>query len=627
MAIIGILAGITAGAVTGLGGQGINAQIASDTNAIETAADRFLNDTFPETFPVEALASGEEDLGVRTIDFDAALPQDPTKTFVPDFLKKIPDSAALVSYRIDTVTGRVFTADDGATLVPPPDSRLDASFSDLSPSGNPVVTFELNMGKNRAAVEELRIQGPGGFVLGGRALPAGSKVGKLEITFGNDNPWRSGHEISVDTDLIATGRAHEWEMTVDYTSATSDSDNSSVTGVREGVGTLTHSFTISASGDLGVPGKIFLVMDRTGLTKFQNEATETWVLTIFDKAQDSAGVVIVPEERLITNPSVSKVYRWLTEEHSTVQVEDIFVPVAGRLSIVIKVVVSPTATPSPSPTPAPTPTATPPPTPTPAPLTLVQTIDGTQGGGIAFLNVVDVAVDAGNNIRVIETDIVTFDGRLRSFDTNGDPISPTVTLDQPKSVAIDSSGKSVVVEGFTFTIATRNLDGALDSSFPTTGNSLSVAVGQDGNYLVGQSPVRVRQFSPLAGTLLQTIGASDFTGSSVDAVAVDPTTGRFYAADSTGGADRVLLFNANGTFNSVFVTGIPQPLGLAVDASGNVYVSQTITGPRIRIFQPNKFELDSIVTDISNPRGIAIDNDGRIIVADGPVVKICSKLP
>lgn len=238
MAIIGILAGITAGAVTGLGGQGINAQIASDTNAIETAADRFLNDSFPETFPVAALLSGAEDLGVRTIDFDAALPQDPTKTFVPDFLKKIPDSAALVSYRIDTVTGRVFTADDGAALAPPPDSRLDASFSDLSPSGNPVVTFELNMGKNRAAVEELRIQGPGGFVLGGTALPSGSKVGKLEITFGNDNPWRSGHEISVDTDLVATDRAHEWEMAADYTTATSDSDNSSVTGVRESAATL-----------------------------------------------------------------------------------------------------------------------------------------------------------------------------------------------------------------------------------------------------------------------------------------------------------------------------------------------------------------------------------------------------
>ena len=627
MAIIGILAGITAGAVTGLGGQGINAQIASDTNAIETAADRFLNDSFPETFPVAALLSGAEDLGVRTIDFDAALPQDPTKTFVPDFLKKIPDSAALVSYRIDTVTGRVFTADDGAALAPPPDSRLDASFSDLSPSGNPVVTFELNMGKNRAAVEELRIQGPGGFVLGGTALPSGSKVGKLEITFGNDNPWRSGHEISVDTDLVATDRAHEWEMAADYTTATSDSDNSSVTGVRESAATLTHSLTISASGDLGVPGKLFLVMDRTGLTKTQNEATETWVLTIFDNAQDSAGVVIVPEERLITNPSVSKVYRWLTEEHSTIQVDDIFVPVAGRLSIVIKDLVAATATPSPSPTPGPTPTATPP--PTPAPLTLVQTIDGTQGGGIAFLNTVDVAVDAGDNIRVIETDIVTFDGRLRSFDKEGDPISPTTVLDQPKSVAIDATGRSVVVEGFTFTIATRDPDGTLVSSFPTTANSLSVDVGQDGNYLVGQSPAGVRQFSP-AGVLLQTFGASDFIGSSVEGVAVDPTSGRFYANDSTGVADWVLLFNSNGTFNSVFATGIPQPLGLAVDASGNVYVSQSISGPRIHIFQPNGSLIDTIGPDpalISTPRGIAIDSDGRIILADGPVVKIFSGLP
>ena len=91
MAIIGILAGITAGAVTGLGGQGINAQILSDASAMETVADRFLNASFPETFPVSALPSGEDELGVREIDFDAKLPQDPTKTFVPDFLKKIPD--------------------------------------------------------------------------------------------------------------------------------------------------------------------------------------------------------------------------------------------------------------------------------------------------------------------------------------------------------------------------------------------------------------------------------------------------------------------------------------------------------------------------------------------------------
>ena len=387
MAIIGILAGVAAGSITGLGGSGVNAQITSDTGAIETAADRFLNDSFPETFPVSTLPSGEEDLGVREINFDAALPQDPAKTFVLNFLKKIPNSAALVSFRIDTGTGRIFTADDGAAFAPPPDSRFDASFTDTTPSGNPEVTFKLKMGKNRAALKKLRVIGPGGFVLGGRTLPAGSKVGKLEITFGTDNPWKSGHEISVDTDLIATGRAQEWEMIVDYTTATSDADSSIVTGVREGVTGLTHSFTIGASGTVGVPGKLFLVMDRTGLTNAHNEVTESWVLTIFEAAQDSDGVDIVPEEKLITNPSVSAVYRWLTEEHSTIQVEDIFVPVAGRLAVVIKgeAALSPTSTPeptptstSPSPTPSPTPsvTPTPPPTNTPPTATISSTTPG-----------------------------------------------------------------------------------------------------------------------------------------------------------------------------------------------------------------------------------------------------------
>ena len=375
MAIIGILTGIATGAVTGLGGQGINAQILSDASAMETAADRFLNASFPETFPVSALPSGEDESGVREIDFDAKLPQDPTKTFVPDFLKKIPDSAALVSFRIDTGTGRIFIADDGAAFAPPSDSRFDASFSNTIPLGNPVVTFTLKMGKNRAALKKLRVIGPGGFGLGGRTLPAGSKVGTLQITFGTDNIWRSGHEISVDTDIIATGRAHEWEMTPIYGAAVSDADNSPISGVKEGVTSLTHSFTIGASGTAGVPGKLFIDMDRTGLTKAHNEASETWIITIFDKAQDAAGVVIIPEESLITNPSVSKVYRWLTEEHSTIQVVDIFSPVAGRLAVVIKnpsvsatstPVPTPT-TPSPSSTPFVTPTPIPPPTPPPTP--------------------------------------------------------------------------------------------------------------------------------------------------------------------------------------------------------------------------------------------------------------------
>ena len=141
MAIIRILSGMVAGAVTGLGTIGINAQITSDTKTMETAADRFLNASFPETYPIESLPEGEEDLGVRAINFDARLPQDPSKNFTPDFLMDIPDSAALVNYRIELTAGRIFPADDVAAFAPPARSRLDISLSDRTPSSNPDVSF------------------------------------------------------------------------------------------------------------------------------------------------------------------------------------------------------------------------------------------------------------------------------------------------------------------------------------------------------------------------------------------------------------------------------------------------------------------------------------------------------
>jgi prepilin-type N-terminal cleavage/methylation domain-containing protein len=328
MAIIGILSGMVAGAVTGLGTTGINAQIISDTKTMETAADRFLNDSFPAVYPVEALPEGEEDLGVRRIDFDARLPQDPSKTFTPDFLKDIPDSASLVSYRIETATGRIFPADDAAAFAPPANIRLDISLSDETPSGNPEASFSLRMPANRAALEVLQTQIPAGVIFGGQSLSPGVVVGSLEITFGVDNPWKSGHKISVDADVIATGRAHEWEIVPDYSAATSDADGSSVTGVKESVTSLTHTIVIQTAS-VESPGTLTLTMDRTGITKAHNESGETWGLKIF-ATRESGG------DALITNPEVTAVYRWFTEAHSTILVEDIFRQVPGKQSVIIK---------------------------------------------------------------------------------------------------------------------------------------------------------------------------------------------------------------------------------------------------------------------------------------------------
>lgn len=365
MAIIGILAGVVAGSVSGLGASGQNAQIASDSKTLETAADRFFNEAFPQIYPVsdpdtngDAILDDKDspplpagDVNVRLMDFDARLPQDPTKTFTPDYVKDIPNSAALVSYRIETTTGTIFAAADGAPLVPPASSRLNVNVLDKKTGNTTDVTFDLTMRKNRAAVEELKIQIPAGYIIGGQSLSPGVQVGTLEIFFDVDNPWKPGHVLKVGAPVVATGRANKWTVSPEYSTARSESDGSQVAEVKGEISfnedgtilratgpTQTHQIDIS-SATTETPGNLSIKMDRFGGSELDyNEARETWVLEFFDHPLglsptdvDSGDVV-----DLITNPAFDRVYRWITEEHTTILVEDVFEQVAGKQAVLIK---------------------------------------------------------------------------------------------------------------------------------------------------------------------------------------------------------------------------------------------------------------------------------------------------
>ena len=65
-----------------------------------------------------------------------------------------------------------------------------------------------------------------------------------------------------------------------YSSATSDADDSSVTGVNGGLATFTHTLDIQTAS-VESPGTLTLTMDRAGITSAHNEAGETWDLEIF----------------------------------------------------------------------------------------------------------------------------------------------------------------------------------------------------------------------------------------------------------------------------------------------------------------------------------------------------------
>ena len=365
MAILGILAGLVAGAVTGLGNRGQQTRLDGDRDSIQKAANAFSLEAFPEKYPVLSLDDTapelvvSPDLGVRLIDLKASLPQDPTKKFVPNFLTKLPESSALVSWRIDTRSGEVFFANDGAPLIKPSSNELNVSASDSGVSAPSDYTVELIMAKNTAALQTLELDIPAGYSIGGTSASRGTLVGVLNATLDADNGAASGQKVYLGGVVVSSGEAGKWLLVVDYNDNITGSGNLGVEVKPASEAVRVHDIEIATpSSDLG--GKLTLEISR-GNDPPQNQATETWKLTILGEAvqdvspviaippngtasfgglQPSArvldtnlgylvkppdqsgdtGLTLAPTLRIVTNPETAGVKRWNVEENTTIDV-------------------------------------------------------------------------------------------------------------------------------------------------------------------------------------------------------------------------------------------------------------------------------------------------------------------
>ena len=98
--------------------------------------------------------------------------------------------------------------------------------------------------------------------------------------------------------------------------------------------------------------------------------------------------------------------------------------------------------------------------------------------------------------------------------------------------------------------------------------------------------------------------------SSSQFVALD-ATGNVYVSETTlGSVQKVTPTGVQTTFAS----GLGQPAGLAVDASGNLYVADQEGNRVLEIASTGV--LTSIVTGLTNPRGIALDAQGDLYIAE-----------
>lgn len=627
-AIIGVLAGVIAGSVQGLEAAGRSAQIQSDSRILEIASDRFFTESFPQTYPVsnpdtngDAVLDNLDSpplpagyVNVSLVDFNARLPQHSTKQFVPDFIKGVPNSAALVSYRVLTTNGDVFAAAAKAPLIPPSASRLNVTVADKSTGAATAVTFGLTMRKNRAAVDTLVIQIPAGYIFGGPSLPAGVEVGQLDVFFDADNPCKPGHILKVSTPVLATGRTDMWEISPNYATATSE-DNGDVVdtvkgaiqadGVTRGLGpTITHTIDVSAS-ILEFPGSLTLRMGISqGAGTPHNESTESWVLKIYSYSDRNTGSAL-----LIANPKKAGVYRWTSEEHSTIQVADMFESVAGLQAVLIRddvAIVTPTAVPD-----------------TTGPvLRIISPYDGANGVAVG----IDIVASFSERISVPAVDETTF----VVLDERSQPI--------PGAVTVAGNGRSAIFD--------PDIDLAHDTAYTIT--LTSGITDQAGNRMVSYSSIftteetdttspSVLGISPLenaTGVATDTVidvffseavdGATvDFAGFNLLDSASNVIAGTISLGPHYGVANRRLIFHptgdlANDTTYAVTLTGgISDPALNSLEPFASTFTTEAAPNraPQVTVTGDITGGAFAATPDLVFSAEVTDDNEGATLTA------------
>ncbi len=312
-------------------------------------------------------------------------------------------------------------------------------------------------------------------------------------------------------------------------------------------------------------------------------------------------------------------------------------------------------------------------------------VDGTGGpkGTAEFYTPLSVAVDAAGNVYVADSDNcrvrrVDASGNVTTLAGNGTPGyvdgtgGPTGTAEftYPVGVAVDAAGSVYVADrqearirkvdtsGNVTTLAGNGTQGYADGTGGPTGTAefdapTGLAVDAFGDVYVadyGNNRIRVVDASgnvtTLAGNGTQgrangtggPAGTAEFDGPA--GVALD-ATGNVYVADSenalirmvdTGGSVTTLAGTTPGFLDGTAgPTGTAQfdlPTGVAVDASGNVYVADTANN-RIRLVVPGG-DVTSLVgngkpgyadgpaqsAELNTPEGVAVDVAGDVYVAD-----------
>jgi sugar lactone lactonase YvrE len=212
-------------------------------------------------------------------------------------------------------------------------------------------------------------------------------------------------------------------------------------------------------------------------------------------------------------------------------------------------------------------------------------------------------------------------------------------LNKPLAVAVTGDGSHVIVTQGSGDRATVMLDGAgnlLATLAPPQNVAISVAqlyvainpVSGD-IYATDRTNGAIFRYSA-DGDYIETFKPRpDITGWQPLGIAFD-AAGNMYVTDVGGAAQRVHVFGPDGTLVRDFGAAdqLNYPNGIAVDAAGNAYVADSNNG-RLLAFDASGARIGAVArgaaeSDLGMPRGVAVDSRGRVYVVDatGQVVQM-----
>ena len=249
-------------------------------------------------------------------------------------------------------------------------------------------------------------------------------------------------------------------------------------------------------------------------------------------------------------------------------------------------------------------------------------------GSISLIQPYGIAVDPSGNLYIADQ------GNNRVVEVNPQGVASVLTinglntpLSTPRAVAIDGSGNLYIADSGNNRVVEVTPAGyyyGLNMGALSLNNPLAVAVDNSGNLFIADTGNnRIVEVPPSGGaaTVLSITGlSSPSTLSFPDGLAVD-TSGNLYIADFNN--NRIVKVAAGGTTGTVLVSGSSysyQPVGVAVDAIGNVYFSGVSDGGYISQVDtsgnPGIMNFSPTSPTGSTPKGIAVDVFGAVYVTD-----------